>query len=234
MIRSGPVYDSTALPPSSLGSYGDDIEIVRRRLRHVRFIGGGSGSGKTTVARRLAAEHGLVIYETERFSEYLDRMTPDEAPLLHRFVAMDMDERWVDRDPHEMRDTFHGFHGEGFQLVIDDLLALPQETSVLVEGFTLLPRLVAPLLTRRHQAIWLIASPAFRRAAFDSRGSTYDIAGRTSDPERALANLLERDRLFGEDVAREAAAVGLPLIHVDVGMSVDELTARASAALSLA
>ncbi len=132
-----------------------------------------------------------------------------------------------------MRDTFHGFQGEGFQLVIDDLLALPSSPPVLVEGFTLLPRLVAPLLTRRNQAVWLIATPEFRRAAFDSRGSTYDIPGKTSDPERALANLLERDRLFSEDVTREASAFRLPVIHVELGTSVDQLASGVSEALGL-
>ncbi len=207
--------------------------MLRNGLRHVRFIGGGSGSGKSTVARRLAAKHRFRLYHSERFSEYAARTTPDDAPLLHAFVAMDMDERWLNRRPDVMRDTFHGFQGEGFQLVIDDLLALPSSPPVLVEGFTLLPRLVAPLLTRRNQAVWLIATPEFRRAAFDSRGSTYDIPGKTSDPERALANLLERDRLFSEDVTREASAFRLPVIHVELGTSVDQLASGVSEALGL-
>ena len=78
------------------------------------------------------------------------------------------------------------------------------------------------------QAIWLIPTPDFRRAALDSRGSTFDIPSRTSDPERALQNLLERDRLFTEDVAREAGACGLPVIHVDLGMTLAYVIDRVS------
>jgi len=163
----------------------------------------------------------------------VERTTPDDAPLLHAFVAMNMDERWFNRPPDVMRDTFHGFQGEGFLLLIQDLLALPASQPILVEGFTLLPRLVAPLLSHPHQAVWLIATPEFRRAAFESRGSTYDIPRKTSDPERALENLLERDRLFTEDVAREAAALGLPVIDVDIGVSINGLAARVSEALDL-
>jgi len=163
----------------------------------------------------------------------VERTTPDDAPLLHAFVAMDMDERWLNRPPDVMRDTFHGFQGEGFWLLIEDLLALPTSQPILVEGFTLLPRLVAPLLSHPHQAVWLIATPEFRRAAFESRGSTYDIPRKTSDPERALENLLERDRLFTEDVAREAAALRLPVIDVDIGVSINGLAARVSEVLDL-
>lgn len=92
---------------------------------------------------------------------------------------------------------------------------------------------MAPLLSHPHQAVWLIATPEFRRAAFERLGSTYDIPRKTSDPKRALENLLERDRLFTEDVAREAAALCLPVIRVDVGMTIDQVAARVSEALDL-
>jgi len=209
-------------------------EELRARLRHVRFIGGGSGGGKSTVARRLAAKHGLQLYLPEQFSEYVAQTTPADAPLLHAFVAMDMDERWLNRSPHVMFNTFHGFQGERFDLVIEDLLALPRKPPILVEGFTLLPRLVAPLLSGPGQAVWLVPTPEFRRAAFDSRGSTWDIPRQTSDPERALVNLLARDRLFSDHVRREATVLDLPVIEVDRGLSVDELVNRVAAVLDLA
>jgi len=153
---------------------------------------------------------------------------------LHAFVAMDMDERWLNRSPHVMFNTFHGFQGERFDLVIEDLLALPRKPPILVEGFTLLPRLVAPLLSGPGQAVWLVPTPEFRRAAFDSRGSTWDIPRQTSDPERALVNLLARDRLFSDHVRREATVLDLPVIEVDRGLSVDELVNRVAAVLDLA
>jgi hypothetical protein len=129
--------------------------------------------------------------------------------------------------------TFHGFQGEQFSLLLDDLLRLPREPPVLVEGFTLLPRLVAPLLSGPGQAVWLIPTPEFRRAAFDARGSTWDIARKTSDPDRALGNLLERDRLFTDALLGEATALHLAIIRVDLGLSVDELAGRVAEVLGL-
>jgi 2-phosphoglycerate kinase len=147
---------------------------------------------------------------------------------------MDMNERWLNRSPQVMLSTFHGFKGEQFDLLVEDLVALPRKPHVLVEGFTLLPRLVAPLLNRQGQAVWLIPTPEFRRAAFDGRGSTWDIPRKTSDPDRALANLLERDRLFTDELLREATARDLPVIRVDLGLSVDDLAARVAEILDLA
>jgi len=206
---------------------------MRESLGHVRFLGGSSGSGKSTVARLLAAVHGLRVVPTEPFSEYASRTTAVDAPLLHSFLAMDMDDRWVHRSPEEMRDKFHAFHGETFPLVVEDLLALPQTEPVLVEGFSLLPRLVAPLLSSLNQAAWLLATPAFRRAAFDSRGSTSIIPRRTSDPDRALENLLARDALFNEDLRREAGALRLQAIDVEVGTSASDLAALVARSLGL-
>src|SRR5207237_2072718 len=39
--------------------------VLRERLRDVYWIGGGSGAGKSTVARRLADQYGLRRYSTD-------------------------------------------------------------------------------------------------------------------------------------------------------------------------
>ena len=134
------------------------------------------------MARQLAADHGFRLYHTEPFSKYVARADPVATPLLHGFMAMDMDERWVNRPPEVMLETFHGFQGEGFDLVLDDLLALTPDPPVLAEGFSLLPRLVAPLLSRPQQAVWLLPTPEFRRAAFESRRVDLDDSEQDQPP----------------------------------------------------
>jgi hypothetical protein len=133
----------------------------------------------------------------------------------------------------EMVRTLHGFHGEGFELLLEDLLDLPTDLPILVEGYKLLPRLVAPLLSRPEQAVWLLPPPAFRRAALASRGSTWSIAGRTSDPQTALANFLARDALYTQELFRQAVALQLTTIQVNGSASVHELAARVAQCLGL-
>ncbi len=119
----------------------------RDRLGHVYWIGGGSGAGKSTIARRLAARHGLRLYATDEvMRDHARRSTIADSPLLAGFAAMDMDERWVSRSPEAMLETFGWFRGEGFGLIVEDLLRLPDQPGVIAEGFRLLPRLVQPLL----------------------------------------------------------------------------------------
>ena len=211
---------------------GHAVPALRERLRHVYWVGGGSGAGKSVIARRLAARHGLRVYATDDvMADHARRSTPADSPFLSEFAAMDMDERWVSRPPEVMLETFHWFRGEGFGLIVEDLLGLPAQPAVIAEGFRLLPHLVRPLLAVPGRAVWLIPTPAFRRAAFESRGSLWEIARKTSDPDRALRNLLNRDRMFTERLAGEAKSLGLRVIEVDTTTSEDELAERVTRAL---
>jgi 2-phosphoglycerate kinase len=200
---------------------------LRARLRHVYWIGGGSGAGKSTIARRVADRHGLRVYATDdAMPDHDSRFTPHDAPLLSSFKAMDMDERWVNRSPETMLESFHWFQGELFSPIVDDLLRLPREPGVIAEGFRLLPRLVKPLLAEPGHAVWLLPTAEFRRAAFASRGSLWQIAGKTSDPERALRNLLQRDQLFTGLLREETKHLELAAIEIDTTMTEDGLIKR--------
>ena len=99
-----------------------------------------------------------------------------------------------------------------------------------MEGFRLLPELVKPLPGPR---VWLLPTPEFRRAAFERRGSLWQIAGKTSDPERALENLLERDHLFTARLRESAARLNLPVLKVGTELDEDTLAARVAGSLGL-
>ena len=205
-----------------------DVQALRDRLRHVYWIGGASAAGKSTIARRLAAAHGLQTYATDDvMPDHAKRSTVEDCPLLHKFMAMTMDERWVNRSPQEMLETFHWFRGEGFSLIIEDLLSLSPETGVVADGFRLLPHLVKPLLADVNHAVWLIPTPEFRKAVVDSRGGpAWGFIAKTGDPERALRNLLERDAMFTERLTEQAERLEMNIIQVDSTLTEDELAGR--------
>jgi 2-phosphoglycerate kinase len=208
--------------------------MVDDRLRNVYWIGGGSAAGKSTIARRIAARHDLSLYATDdAMAEHARASTPASAPLLHRFLAMDLDERWVRRSPETMLETFHWFHGECCDAIVADVARLARTRGVVVEGFRLLPSRVAPLLGGARRAVWLLPAPDFRRAVFEKRGPAWGFLPRTRDPAKALDNLLERDRLFTERLREETRRLALPAIEVDLATTEDELLDRVTAALGL-
>jgi 2-phosphoglycerate kinase len=207
---------------------------IRHRLRNVYWIGGGSGAGKSAIARRIAGQHGLPLYSTDDvMADHGRRVAREDYPFLQAFAAMDMDERWLRRSPAVMLEAFHWFRGEVFGPIVEDLLRLPGQPGVVAEGFRLLPRLVRPLLAQPSHAVWLLPTPRFRRAALTRRGSLWQIAGKTTDPDRALANLLERDRLFTERLRAETKEMGLPALEVDVTLTEDDLAGQVTNMLGL-
>ena len=155
--------------------------------------------------------------------DHARRWRAEDCPSLTEFVKMSMDQRWVDRSPQTMLETFHWFQGEGFGFIIEDLLALPPDQGVIAEGFRLLPHLVKPLLHDPSHCAWLLPTPEFRLAAFESRGTMWSIPNKTSNPKRALSNLLERDRLFTERLQGMVETTGLPAVTVDCGITEDAL-----------
>ena len=104
-----------------------------------------------------------------------------------------------------------------------DLLEFSLGQRVLAEGFRLLPDLVKPLLQATYCSTWLLPTPEFRLAAFKNRKTLWNIAGKTSDPERALQNLLARDALFTNRLKKETERAGLPAIAVLASMTEDAL-----------
>jgi len=194
---------------------------------NVYWIGGGSGAGKSTIAKRIAALHECEIYSTdEAMGIHSSRCTAEESPYLEAFKEMSMDERWVNRDPKTMLDTFHWFNGEGFDEIIKDLRNGPKNCNVLVEGFRLLPNLVKPFLHSINNGIWLTPTPQFRRTAFENRGTLWNIPNKTSQPEKALENLLKRDAMFTDRLQIEAASNDYPIIVMDGSDNEDEVVSR--------
>jgi hypothetical protein len=203
--------------------YSED-KTISSRLRYVYWIGGGSGGGKSTIAKRLAAKFDLHYYSTDETIRAHGSLTPnEERPFASAFDKMDMDERWLNRSPQVMLETFHFFNGECFDRIVDDLLEIDPERRVVAEGFRLLPHLVRPLLHDINHSVWLLPTPEFRRAAFESRNTLWNIAGKTSNPERALQNLLIRDGMFTDRLRVETKSEGLPAIEINRHLTEDAL-----------
>jgi hypothetical protein len=82
---------------------------------------------------------------------------------------------------------------------------------VVVEG----PQILADLLPEDAQAVFLIPTPEFQRSVLVPRPMP------SSDPERALAARLVKDRLYAGRVAHLARECGVPVIEVDGSRSPD-------------
>lgn len=187
-------------------------------LGHVRWIAGGTGAGKSTVARILEHRLGAVVYDGDRAEHgWLPRCTPREHPHMYAGLRLTKAERAA-LSPAE---KFHGMgslHGETIGFIVEDLLAMPADRVVLVDWFGVTPRDVAPLLSRPEHAVFLLPTAAFREHALRTRFADPDRARAnwgSLDTSVALANRLGRDELWDAEIRRQAVAHRLPIIDVD-------------------
>jgi hypothetical protein len=95
---------------------------------------------------------------------------------------------------------------------------------MVAEGHGLVPELVAPVLSSKHQAIWLVPTPAFKQASMKCRNKP-SFRDEVSDLERATHNLFTRDMLLAERVKAQPQASGLSVFEVDGSRSPEEMAA---------
>ncbi|MEW9530146.1 hypothetical protein [Microbispora sp. NPDC049125] len=214
-----------------------DSADLARRLAHVRWIAGGTGAGKSTIARALAERHDVILYGGDHAERgYVHRCTPQRQPYLWALLRMPLEDRWTGRTAEEIFQAMPSLHGETFGFIIEELLAMPADRPVLVDDFRTLPRDVAPLLKHREQAAFLLPTPEFRRQALGTRFADPARARANwgnSDHADALAKRLARDQLWDEEVRRQALELDLPVLIVDGSRSVAEMADELAAMFHL-
>ncbi|WP_252374963.1 MULTISPECIES: hypothetical protein [unclassified Nonomuraea] len=192
-------------------------------LSRALWIGGGQWAGKSTVARLLAARHGVTAYHYDYHDArgHNDRRIARRVALGEPVTPPDLDAEWVDTTPEEMAaSTLAGFP-DRFGWALDDLRGLVSGHPIIAEGWGLRPELVAPLLDSPRRMIVMVPSPEFRRhqASTLPRAGALDHAVR--DPARAQANRLARDRLVADDAVRGARRLGVRVLEVDGSLDAD-------------
>jgi hypothetical protein len=115
---------------------------------------------------------------------------------------------------------------ERFRMTLDDISQLPSEPPILAEGWGLRPSLLAPLLESPRRAIFLVPTEEFRTYQIGALARAAAVGARTTDPDHAQRNRLERDRLLAADVVESARTFGLRTILVDGDVALEEVAAH--------
>jgi hypothetical protein len=183
----------------------------------VLWLGGPPGSGKTTIATRLARRHGLRWYNADtRTWEHRDRALRDLNPAAQRWEAMTPAQRWEQATPAEMLEM--SLHAERGAMVVDDLRRLPSSPLVIAEGSTISPSVVSSDIADPSRAVWLLPTPEFQRAQLAERG----LARGPRELYLLLAKAIEES----------AEEHGAPTLTVDASRGINEMVAAVEEAFA--
>jgi hypothetical protein len=198
---------------------------------HVRWLGGSACAGKSSVARALAAAHGLTLYSCDdRFEAHRRRASRERHPHFCHLMDLPPEELWTPPVDDRVRDLL-AFYEDEFTLVLEDLRELRE--PVIAEGVGLLPAPVAAVLADPRHACWLIATPAFRRRHYPRRAAMAELLGRSPDPQAAFETWMARDDEVARRLEAEAAALALAVHSVDGAVSEAETAAALARQLGL-
>ncbi|WP_329521431.1 hypothetical protein [Spirillospora sp. NBC_01491] len=186
-------------------------------LHRALWIGGGQWAGKSTVARLLAVQYGVTVYHYDYHDArgHNDRRIARRAGLGEPAIEPDLDRMWVHTTPEEMATETLAEFPRRFEWVLDDLRALVSGHPIIAEGWGLRPELVASVIDSPRRMVVMVPTSEFRRHQTRELPRAASLGHRLSDPARAQANRLARDRLVAEDAVRTARRLGIRVIEVD-------------------
>jgi hypothetical protein len=157
-------------------------------LSHVLWIGGGPGSGKSSIARELARRFDLQLYA-------VDEHEAAHAPRMPTLAEGESTDGFLTASRHR------------FRLVLEDLASLPPSPWAIVEGSPLWPTSVAAVLRDPRHALFLLPvdrDPATQRIVWEAK----DLRLATLDVDAPLEEMLERATSHFEPVLGVAKVSG--------------------------
>jgi hypothetical protein len=203
------------------------MTVLKHDLSHIYWIGGSPCAGKSSIARRLTDQYGFRYYKCDDcYEDHMSRCNPDQHPTMFKIKDLTWNQVWsskfcsvtVDQQIHEVIEQYR----EQFQLILEDLLALPKTTKIVVEGAAVLPAMAAPALLHPHQGIWLFPTPEFQISHYSNREWIHGILEHYEDPEKAFSNWMARDIGFANQMTSQTIRCNLRSFLVDGTVSIED------------
>ena len=208
------------------------IDAARSALwsrTHLRWLIGGSGSGKSTVAQAIGARTGILVYDMDaavfggRF-----RFDPLCHPATTAWFTAANPLHWMLSQPWAEFDAlYRAANAETLDLLADDLAGRPDE-PLLIDGGITHPSVLTQVIPAAR-IICLERDEAQRAAEWHTsptRTPMRDEILALPDGAALWRRFLEYDRQMTETIGRESRACGIQILRWDEGDTVEQVGER--------
>ena len=195
---------------------------IKRNLENVFWLGGSPCAGKSSISSILASRFDLDVYRVdEAFDVHIQRLNSESHSTLANWCAASWNQRWM-QPLESLVQEVTACYREHFALILEDVISLPKQKPLLVEGTALLPREVVGVLPNRNQAAWVVPTADFQREHYSKREWVNGILQQCDDSEAAFQNWMERDIQFASWITAEAETLGCKVFVVDGQHTIEE------------
>jgi 2-phosphoglycerate kinase len=191
----------------------------------VILIGGAPFSGKTTLAKRLAAQRGYALVAIDDLGTALRAVTtPQSHPALHPMAGWDYRAYYVASSPATLIEHSQREHQALWPAIVAVIDAhLHWAGPVILEGWQLDPERVRAITHPQLRTCWLLVDDAVLEARL--RADTAFYQGCT-DVERFIRHYLARSRWVNDRVRQVAGHETGVVLEVGPGETVDAIITR--------
>ena len=173
------------------------MDVVTRPRWRILCIGGSSGTGKTTFARRLAQRYGISVLLVDDIRMAIQAVfTPHGSPMLHPFIAKEGDVLLSPESVVVGLQTVATALEPALRMVMAHHLAVEGAGPLIIEGDGILPRLAS--------VAYLKGQPEFQDVAID--GLVTGVVLFEDDSRVIHENMLARGRGLQRAPAAEREA----------------------------
>ena len=187
-------------------------------MKKVILIGGCPFSGKTTLARELAAKDKYSCISTDDLGAAVKAAVPDED--FHPMSGVPYPEYYVKYSINELIEhaaTLHRRMVPSIKAVIN--AHANQSSPAVIEGWALYPDWISTLPYSNTDSLWLIASQEVLLNRIRADKQFYE---KCSNPELMVRQYLARCVWQNNKFMTTAVSLGMKIINVDTAADINE------------